>query len=81
MPLATDLASYLAELPDRYDSHAAYKRAEDAIDGAWEVTRIDLKTNLPAILNAVQVQLLPSVVKSLVNSSGPVRIRVFIAGG
>jgi len=79
--LWTDLASYLAELPDRYDSHAAYKRAEDAIDGAWEVTRIDLKTNLPAILNAVQVQLLPSVVKSLVNSSGPVRIRVFIAGG
>jgi hypothetical protein len=77
----TAVANYLAELPDRYDSHGAYRRAEDAIDGAWEMTRVDLKQNLPAILNPVQLQLLPGVVKSLVNSTGPVRIRVFIAGG
>lgn len=79
--LWTNLSTYLAGLPDRYDSHAAYKRAEDAIDSAWEMTRMDLKKNLPAILNEVQVPLLPSVVKTLVNSTGPLRIRVFIAGG
>jgi hypothetical protein len=79
--LWTRLADYLAALPDHYNSSEAYKRAEDAIDGAWEMTRVDLKENLPAILNPVQLQLLPSVVRSLVNSTGPVRIRVFIAGG
>ncbi len=77
----TAVANYLAGLPDRYDPHDAYKHAEDAIDGAWEMTRVDLKQTLPTILNPIQLQLLPGVVKSLVNSTGPVRIRVFIAGG
>ena len=77
----TTLASYLAALPDRYDSHEAYKRAEDAINDAWEMTRVDLKQNLPAILNPVQLQLIPSVIRTLVSSTGPVRIRLFIAGG
>jgi len=77
----TTLANYLAALPDKYEPHDAYKHAEEAIDGAWEMTRVDLKQNLPAILNPVQLQLIPSVVKTLVNSTGPVRIRLFIAGG
>jgi hypothetical protein len=77
----TTLATYLAALPDRYDAHDAYKHADDAINGAWELTRLDLKQNLPAILNPVQLQLVPSVVKTLVNSTGPLRIRIFIAGG
>jgi hypothetical protein len=77
----TTLSTYLAGLPDRYEPHDAYKRAEDAIDGAWELTRLDLKQNLPAILNPVQMQLIPSVIRTLVNSTGPVRIRLFIAGG
>jgi hypothetical protein len=37
--------------------------------------------NLPAILNPVQLQLIPRVVKTLINSQGPVRIRLFITGG
>ena len=77
----TTLSTYLAGLPDKYEPHDAYKHAEDAIDGAWELTRLDLKQNLPAILNPVQVQLIPSVIRTLVNSTGPVRIRLFIAGG
>ena len=47
-----------------------------AIDGAWELTRVDLQRNLPEILNPVQLQLLPCVVKTLINSQGPVRIRL-----
>jgi hypothetical protein len=75
------LATYLANLPDQYNAHEAYKRAEDGIDGAWELTRVDLKRTLPTILNPVQLQLIPGVVKSLVDSQGPVRIRLFITGG
>jgi hypothetical protein len=74
-------ATYLANLPDQYEAHEAYRRAEEGIDGAWEVTRVDLQRNLPAILNPVQLQLIPSVVKTLINSQGPVRIRLFITGG
>ena len=68
-------------LPDRYDAHEAYARAESAIDGAWELTRLDLQHNLTAILNPVQLQLVPPVVKTLVNSTGPQHIRIFITGG
>jgi hypothetical protein len=77
----TTLANYLAELPDNYDAHAAYRRADDGINGAWELTRADLQRNLPAILNPVQLQLVPSVVKTLINSTGPLRIRIFLTGG
>ena len=45
------------------------------------MTRLDLKQTLPAILNPVQLQLVPNVIRTLVNSTGPVRIRIFIAGG
>ena len=75
------LATYLANLPDQYDAREAYRRAESGIDGAWELTRVDLQRTLPEILNPVQLQLIPSVVRSLVNSTGPVRIRLFITGG
>ncbi len=75
------LATYLANLPDQYDAHEAYRRAEEGIDGAWELTRVDLQRHLPEILNPVQLQLIPSVVKTLINSQGPVRIRLFITGG
>jgi len=75
------LATYLANLPDQYNAHEAYRRAEEGIDGAWELTRVDLQRHLPEILNPVQLQLIPSVVKTLINSQGPVRIRLFITGG
>jgi hypothetical protein len=77
----TSLATYLADLPDRYDAHDAYKRAEDTIDGAWELTRLDIQRTLTTILNPVQLQLVPPVVRTLVTSQQPVHIRVFIQGG
>lgn len=75
------LANYLADLPDQYDAHEAYARAENAIDGAWLLTRDDLQRTLPGVLNPVQLQLVPGIVKSLLASSGPLHIRVFIVGG
>jgi hypothetical protein len=77
----TDLASYLAALPDRYDAHEAYSRAQSAVDGAWELTRVDIQHNMKTILNPVQLQLVPPVVKTLVTSTAPLHIRVFITGG
>ncbi len=77
----TSLANHLANLPDSYDPHDAYTRASGTIDGAWELTRDVLKRSLPGILNPVQIQLLPSVVKTLLDSTGPLRIRIFITGG
>lgn len=76
----TGLAQTLADLPDDYDSRAAYRTASGTIDEAWELTRLELKRTLPEILNRVQIQLLPGVVRSLVQSTAPVRIRLFITG-
>jgi hypothetical protein len=77
----TSLATYLAALPDRYDAHDAYKRAEDTIDAAWELTRRDVQRTRTTILNPVQLQLVPPVVRTLVTSQQPVHIRVVIQGG
>lgn len=77
----SSLAGYLADLPDRYNAHEAYRRAEDAIDGAWDLTRLDLQRTMPGILNPVQMQLVPAVVRNLVSAQQPVRIRMFIQGG
>ena len=77
----TGLAIYLADLPDRYDAAVAYKRAEEATDGAWELTRLDLRRALPGILSTVQLQLLPSLVRTVYLAKEPLHIRVFIAGG
>ena len=77
----TTIATYLANLPDNYDAHDAYTKASEAIDGAWELTRADLQKSLPAILNPVQMQLIPGIVKQIVDSKGPLHIRIFISNG
>ena len=74
----TSLATYLAALPDHYDAHDAYHHAEDAMDGAWELTRQELRRSLPGVLNPVQLRLLPGFVRLLYNAKSPVKIRVFI---
>ena len=79
--LWTGLATYLADLPDKYDAHAAYTRATEGIDGAWDLTRDDLKKQLPLVLNQVQIQLLPGIVRTIMDATGPLHIRVFITGG
>jgi carboxypeptidase family protein len=75
-----DLSTYLAALPTQFDSRDAAKRLDSAVDRGWTMTRDNLQVNLKAILSPVQMTLLPGVVKGLVESSGPVRIRLFISG-
>jgi hypothetical protein len=75
----TSIATYLANLPDSYDSREAYSKASASIDSAWELTRADLQASLPRILNPVQMQLLPPIFRNLIDSKGPLHIRIFIA--
>ncbi len=78
--LWTDLANYLAQLPDEYDAAAALKRSSKATDDAWELTRQDVKKELPTVLTPVQLQILPGIVKTLYESKEPLHIRMFIMG-
>ncbi|MEO8622501.1 MAG: carboxypeptidase regulatory-like domain-containing protein [bacterium] len=79
--LWTTLATHLANLPDSYDPHDAYTKASEGIDSAWEMTRDDLQKSLPNVLNPVQMQLLPSLIRNIIDSKGPLHIRVYITGG
>jgi hypothetical protein len=79
--LWTTLATSLTNLPDSYNPHDAYTKASDTIDGAWEMTRDDLQKSLPGILNQVQMQLLPPLIRNIIDSKGPLHIRVYINGG
>ena len=75
-----DLANRLAALPDRFDSKEAAKRLDNAVNEAWVLTRDDLQKILSEILTPVQMNLVPVPVRNLMQSTGPVRMRIFIAG-
>jgi hypothetical protein len=73
----TELARYLAALPDRFDAVAALKRQEDATDRAWEASRQEGAT-IKAILSELQQRMLPSLVDTVINSSEKIRIRYIV---
>lgn len=75
-----ELATRLAGLPEEFDSRDAAKRLDSSIDRAWTMTRDDLQGTLKVILTPVQLALIPGPVKGLIESTGPVRIRIFISG-
>ena len=74
----TPLAETLAALPERYDAKAALKIQEKAIDDAWEYTRLHVRKYLPTILNPLQLNIAPSIVKSLVKADKAVRFRMYM---
>jgi hypothetical protein len=76
----TELSEYLANLPDHFDGAEALKRQEAGVDSAWEVSKIDIQTNLPKILSPIQLRLLPWVAAELMKTTGKVQIRVFMSG-
>lgn len=78
--LWTSLATYLAALPDRFDTKDAFNRQEAAVDDAWEFSRLDVKRTLPSVLSPVQLRILPWPAKMLFDSKDKVRIRVFMSG-
>lgn len=61
----TELADYLAALPDVYPLREAYARQEEATDEAWAMAWRDIHATLPAILTRVQLTLLPDLVAEL----------------
>ncbi|MEO7218793.1 MAG: hypothetical protein ABI026_11415, partial [Gemmatimonadaceae bacterium] len=73
----TNVSEYLAALPDNFNSADALKRQEDAVEAGWELTRNDLKTTLPQILNPIQLKLLPGMWTDLMKMTGKVPFRYF----
>jgi len=76
----TPLTIYLSGLPQNFDAMDAAKRQEEAVDAAWELTRVDLQRMLPGILSPVQLTMLPRNVGYLFRSKERVRIRMFMSG-
>jgi hypothetical protein len=74
------LGAALAALPERYDVAAADKRADDAVDGAWELARLTLREQLDRILSPVQRGMLTGWTKILYTATRPLHHRLFITG-
>jgi hypothetical protein len=73
----TELARYLATLPDRYNAAEALKRQEEATDRAWEASRQEGVT-IKAILSPLQQRMLPGLVDTIINSTEKIRIRYIV---
>jgi hypothetical protein len=69
--LWTGFATYLSELPDRYDADEAYRRQEAATDAAWVLAWQDVRETLPSILSPIQLKLLPGVAGYFVRTDKP----------
>jgi hypothetical protein len=76
----TALATYLAALPDHFDTKAVLERQESVVGDAWEYSRQDVKRTLPAVLSPVQLRILPWLPKMLYESKGRLNLQ-FITGG
>ena len=71
--LWTSLAREFAGYGDTFDVPAAVRRQESAIDDGWEISRIDVHTQLPEILRPIQLAILPGTAARLYRAPGPVR--------
>ena len=77
----TSLATWMADLPDRFEAKAALARQEDQTDAVWELWRQELRASLPRILSAQQLRLLPDVPNRLMRSTVPVKgLRIYATG-
>ena len=76
----SDLADWLAALPDNYNLKATLDRQEATIDAAWELARVDVQTNLPKVLSPVQLRILPGWSSSFYNAKTMKGIRFFSFG-
>lgn len=72
----TGLATYLANLEDRYDSREALARQEAAIDAGWEVARQESRV-FDRILLPVQLPLLPWPADYLRTAKPGIKFRVY----
>ena len=72
-----NLATYLAALPERFNSAEALKRQEDTIDEAWEISRLE-GDKIRTILSPLQMQLLGGNVKYVITSKEKLHIRMYM---
>ena len=78
--LWSDIADYVAALPEHYDGAAALKRQEAATDKGWEITWKEGAT-IRSILNPLQLRMIPDFVGMIINSKEVPHIRIFIQRG
>ncbi len=78
--LWSDLADYVAALPEHYDGAAALKRQEAATDKGWEITWKE-GAAIKAILNPLQLRMIPDFVGMIINAKEVPHIRIFIQRG
>lgn len=71
-----DLAGYLVALPVQYSTAEAFRRQEQALDRAWEITQADA-AHLKAVLSPAQLRLAPRNVQYVVNATSKVRLPAF----
>lgn len=63
----TELATYLDGLPDQYDASLARRRSDEATSRAWRLVN-DQVIVLQRILSALQMSMLPDIVKEIINT-------------
>lgn len=66
--LLTELATYLAALPDEYDVRAALLLQQETISRGWELARTETQENLPRILSVPQLRVVPGVAAALMRA-------------
>ena len=74
------LGDALAHVGDEYDAGVVARRADDAVDAAWEIARVDVRQQLDAILSPVQRSEIAGWAKVLYTADRPVHFRLFITG-
>lgn len=69
----TDLAAEFAGLPDQFDGKSALALQEATIDRIWDVGRVHTQANLPGILDAIQLKLLPYPASMYFGAKQPIK--------
>jgi hypothetical protein len=72
------LAHELVGAPDSYDAAKLFRQTDGVIDDAWELTRVDVRSTLPAILTPVQLGILPNWASRFYNAERRFHQRVFV---
>jgi hypothetical protein len=76
--LWTGLAQYLYNLPSNYAFDEASKTMDGAVDRAWELSRIDVRTTYKEILAPEQLAILPGWSRQLYYAERPLHVRLFV---
>ena len=74
----TGLAEYLYNLPNNYAFDEASKTMDAAVDRAWELSRVDVRTTYKEILAPEQLAILAGWSRQLFYAERPLHLRLFV---